>query len=180
MRRSPAFTPFAIAALVAAAMSGCLPSDPAPVPTLEPTAVPLFASDEEALAAAEETYGKYVAVSDLVAQEGGANPERLADYVTDEWLTKEVEAFEEIAASGVRQIGSTSVSNATLQQVLTDAVVFYVCSDSSGTVFVNAAGTDVTPVDRQTLYKLEVTVTGSDGSELRIEGIEPWPDASGC
>jgi hypothetical protein len=180
MRRLSVLTPFIVASLVVASMTGCLPSDPAPVPTVEATLEPLFESDEEALAAAEELFIKYLAVSDLVAQEGGADPERLAEYVTQEWLDTEVEAFEKLAESGVRQVGTSRYSDATLQQASIDVVVMYVCTDSSGTRFVNGEGADVTPVDRQLNLRLEVTFAGSAEGDLLLDGISPWSDDAGC
>ena len=67
-------------------LTGCTAPPPHTVAVSSPTATPVFASDEEALAAAVEAYEKYLAVSDQIAQEGGAGADSFADVVTDEWL----------------------------------------------------------------------------------------------
>ena len=183
MRRSPALTPFVIAALVIAAMSGCLPSDPAPVRPLEPTAVPLFASDEGALAAAEEAYTKYLAASDQIAQEGGANPERLADYVTDDWLLEEADAFTRLADTGRRQVGTTLLRRAEMQRYDVassgDEVVIYACVDFGSSYFVDAQGAVVTPPEQSTLVTFEIQLVAVQ-DRLLIAGSELWESESVC
>ena len=64
----------ALAALVVSLFSGCIPTEPlADTPAPQPTSTPVFASEEEALAAAVEAYAGYLEMSDLIASEGGAN-----------------------------------------------------------------------------------------------------------
>ena len=67
-----------IAAMLAAtALAGCAAS-PKPLPSVSGTAdaAPVFASDDEALAAAEKAYAAYQKVGDAVGQDGGDNAER--------------------------------------------------------------------------------------------------------
>jgi hypothetical protein len=167
-------------------LSGCLQQSPTAMPTPQPSSTPVFASDEEALAAAEAAYAEYLRVSDLVAQDGGKEPERLISLVTADWYPKEQESFARFAASGNRQVGSTSFKNFELQQA-TDLgagaaeIVIYLCSDSSGTSFLDANGVNVTPSDRQTLVSLEVTFKTSEGAAvLQLANNEPWSGDSFC
>src|SRR4051812_14875779 len=94
-RRSSPTSP--IAALLIAglglALAGCVPSEP-PV-TSPPTsdAQPVFASDEEALAAAEEAYGAYIAMVDEILRNGGDDGDRLAPLVSPELLAQQEEGF---------------------------------------------------------------------------------------
>ncbi len=85
-RRAPRRLGAALAAVGALALvlTGCVGS---PAPTQSPTpteAAPIFASDEEALAAAVEAYE---ALSQQrrtkITDDGGAEPERIDPFVTD-------------------------------------------------------------------------------------------------
>lgn len=150
-----------------------------PVPT--PSVTPVFASDEEALAAAEESYKRYISMEDSIAQEGGRDPERLAEIVTDEWLQTEFDTFERFRQSGRLQVGSTSVTDVELQRVDefkdgTAEVVVYVCVDFSDTSFVDASGAQVAPEGPRTLT-LEATFVASDVNHLLLKGNEPWSES---
>lgn len=174
----------ALAIVTTLVLGGCVPSEPSASPTPEPSATPVFASEEEALAAAEEAYAAYLAVSDAIAQDGGANPQRLADFVTPEWLEKEVAGFEQLAASGRTQTGQTSARGTTLQQYSQEGavatVIAYVCTDFSGTRFVDSTGADVTPVDRIINVSLQVSFETGAENGLLISGSEPWSGATVC
>ena len=63
--------------LLALVLAGCAPDVPAIQVPPTPTVTPLFASDEEALAAAEEAYAAYLAMSDEITSDGGERPERI-------------------------------------------------------------------------------------------------------
>ncbi len=64
-------TSIALVALAVLLLSGCLPPQTTVTPTPEATAAPVFASDEEALAAATAAYAAYLAMSDQIFAEGG-------------------------------------------------------------------------------------------------------------
>lgn len=165
--------------LTALLLSGCVP-DPVSIPA-EPTpsAAPVFASEEEALAAAVEAYEAYLAVSDQIAADGGANPERLKDLVTPEWYEKELEVIGLVRAAGIRQVGDSSSRNAALQQFSSTSISIYICADSSNTSFVDSEGIDVTSSSRLTLVTNEVVFDAHDG-ELLLARSEPWNEASLC
>ena len=176
----------AITALtVVAVLSGCTPAklyDKTATSTSSPT--PVFASEEEALAAAEEVYRSYLAMSDLIAQEGGVDPERLAVVVTDGWLLREIESFERLQSSGLRQVGTSEYENFSLQQYFEDAesstVIAYVCVDTSRTAFVDASGRDVTSPNRNVRFSVEATFVAGSTSTIRLQNNEPWHGASSC
>ena len=79
-RRAPRRLGAALAAAGALALvlTGCVGS-PAPTPSPTPTeAAPIFASDEEALAAAVKAYELYTrSVASQVTDDGGVEPERV-------------------------------------------------------------------------------------------------------
>lgn len=177
-------TPTSIAtiALAVLLLSGCVPQPSTVTPTPDASSTPVFASDEEALAAATAAYAAYLAMSDLIAGDGGVNPERLQPLVTEGWLKREIDVFSLFAAKGLSQSGSTSFSNAAIQQYSDDFVSIYVCTNSSDTRVHNSAGVDVTPPDRETLSSLEVTFRAATAlpSKLRLERNEPWSGESFC
>ena len=188
MRRLRTVPPLAIATLIACSVAGCLPLDPAPLPTIAPTGTPLFSSDEEALAAAAEAYGAYLAVSDQIAQEGGANPDRLAAVVGPELAAIEKAGYSELQNAGLRTVGSTNFFGATLQRFDTespdgrDVVAVYLCSDVSGVDVLDAAGNSVVSPNRPALTPFEVAfdLAGGGVMTLVVSRKEPWPESGVC
>src|SRR5690606_919779 len=79
--------------LITLVLAGCTQPDPMPTPPPTPSAAPVFASDEEALAAAEEAYGKYLETVDAILADGGSNAERLKPLVTSALFEHEREGF---------------------------------------------------------------------------------------
>ena len=104
---------------------------PPPTPSVEP----LFASDEEALAAAEEAYAAYLAMSDEIAGDGGADPERIAPFVTTERLRDELDSVRRLLArTGFTQSGATTFDPLTASSSVDDGAArssFYACWDAS-------------------------------------------------
>ncbi len=163
--------------------SGC--GGGAPIPTLPPTpsATPIFASEEEALAAAEEAYAAYREMSDVIASEGGTGPERIAPFVTEARMEDELRGFATLRESGLRVVGEATfevLSTQRYEEVGGDAeVVFYACSDLSGSRVIDDTGADVTPSDRSDRLVLEVVLRTVDGmAPLLLESDSAWPDES--
>ncbi len=176
------FTALTLAALL---LTGCVPTAPLATSTPSPAATPVFASEEEALAAAEAAYAEYLAVEDAIAQDGGTDPERLSDFVTSEWLAKEVEVFNEFSKTGRRQVGLTEIADVVLQQLAdpgdgTVDLTMYVCADFSDTRFLDASGADVTPPDRPTQATLQVTLEIREAQKFLLAESEPWSADSVC
>lgn len=176
----------AVTVTVAVLLSGCVPQGPEVTPPPEPSTAPIFASDEEALAAATEAYEAYLAMSDLIAQEGGANPERIAPYVTEEWLARELAGNKDLSEAGRRLVGNFEVSRATLQQVFDDAnsvtIVAYMCVNPNGARVVDASGGEVTPeaLKSQWTVEAEFVATNEDPLTLLLARNEPWSSHSSC
>lgn len=165
---------------VVIALSGCIGGDPLPTLPPTPTATPIFASEEEALAAAEEAYAAYLEVSSLIANEGGVDPERIAPFVTEERLVVELRGFAVAQESGLRILGASSFEAIELQRFEPGPpalVAFYACWDASTTRVVDINGADVTPTDRVERAVLEVVLTtAADSDHLVLESDEQWPD----
>jgi hypothetical protein len=163
-------------------LAGCDGGDP--IPTLPPTpsATPIFASEEEALAAAEEAYAAYLAMSNLISSEGGENPDRIADLVTEDRLPTELAGFERLRESGLRTVGSSVFEFTELQRLDQDdeavEIAVYACWDGAGVRVIDADGRDVTPGDRVTTLLLEVVLVGNSAGQLVLASDEVWTSGS--
>lgn len=175
----------ALAVAAAGALTGCVPGKPAVTPAPTSTSgSPVFASDEEALAAAEEAYRAYLAVSDQIANDGGADPERIAALVTSERLADELRGSETFETQGIRTEGSTKFENLGLQEVQDRGSVrvsFYACWDASDVRVLNDLGEDITPADRINRQRLEIVVVASDPKEpFVLESDDLWSAQASC
>ena len=163
-------------------LAGCVPQPAEDPVEPAPSSAPVFASEEEALAAAVAAYEEYLKVSDAIAADGGANPERLKDLVTEEWYEVEVEGFASISEAGISQVGMTHSRNAVLQTYTNESpgeVRINVCADTSETTFRDATGVDVTSQSRKTLVTVEATFS-LQAAGLLLDGNEPWAEDSLC
>ena len=181
MRTAPAFL---AGLLVALTLVACVPDDEPVRPEPSPTASPIFASDEEALAAAEAAYGAYVVVSDTISSQGGAGADALMDLVSANYYAQIEKEYAEFALTGGRTSGFTSFDSMTLQQRNSDdgveVIVTYACLDVSGVRVLDASGIDVTPQGRLTRLPLEITFEASDSTDLIVAGSEVWDGADYC
>ncbi|MBX3093421.1 MAG: hypothetical protein KF680_02600 [Cryobacterium sp.] len=168
-------------------LTGCVPSEPIVTPVETGVGEPIFASDEEALAAAVEAYVKYLETSDEIGRKGWQSTESLEPLVTDELFAEELAASERLRASGRHQQGSGEVTNHVLQQYWdlpprTANVVVYVCVDISSSRIYDSLGLDVTPTDRSDQIALEARLVShpSEPTRLLISGVLPWTGSGVC
>jgi hypothetical protein len=140
----------AVAALVGAALTGCAGS---PEPH-ESTTTPM--SDEEAFAAAEETYRAYVdAVNARRVDEHSTPPPQ--DFLIGEALEADLETSRQLEQQGLRILGETEVTVTNFRRI-GSGVELLACLDVSETRVINEAGEDVTPTDRAGSQAVTVTV----------------------
>ena len=158
------------------ALVGCVPDgQPEPSPTASETAV--FASEEEALAAAEEVYGHYLATLDAIFEDGGENPERLLEYASPEVFEQEAPGFELFRSSELTGIGNASFTMTLQSYEPSGSVITYVCDDISGTDVVDRTGASVVPADRVSRYSNEVRI---EGDPLKVVRRLPWAGTDAC
>jgi len=178
----------AAAALVlfaALAATGCTPG-PAKPHTPTPSSTPLFASDEEALAAAEEAYAAYLAVSDQIFQDGGREPDRLLEVATEQVVNAQMDGYEQAAANGWTSTGSTKLDTVSLQWFDPDrtkaAISIYGCVDLSGVDVVDANGTSVVSANRPDRSPFQVTfdLSSTNASQIVVSGEKPWTGENFC
>lgn len=181
--------PAATAALSAIllVLTACVPAPDVVVP-VEPTgAQPVFASDEEALAAAVAAFEEYQSVAYGLYLAGSPDFETLQGLVTDEWFQQEVRSAEEFESDGLTIDGGATTIESRLQQWWEEPagvahVVVYICEDISATRIIDARGKDVTPVDRDDTVPIEVVLVSSslDLNSLLISEVRPWAASGFC
>ena len=185
MRTAPALV---VAALSLLALAGCVPDDDPVIPGPLPSSTPIFASDEEALAAAEEAYGAYLAVSDQIIADGGQRPDRLLEVATQEVLDVEIEGYEQLVELGWHGVGASTLDHLTLQSFDAfavggkAAVTVYACVDVSGVDIQDSAGVSVVSADRPSRTPFQTTFdTSGDGPPgLVLAAKEPWSGDDFC
>lgn len=171
-------------ALTAVLLGGCSP-EPA-VPSAPPAAEgeALFASDEEALAAAEAAYAKYLSTTNLILENGGLGEEALRPLVSDEVFEEEATGFAYRRENGLRSVGGTELLGAKLQQLVnggssTEVTAFFCLSYESVDV-VDETGSSVVPGDRAPSATYEATIGFEEANEWRLERNEFWQEGSVC
>lgn len=175
-----------VAGLVALTLTGCQTDDPIVVPQPEPSSTPLFASEEEALAAAEEAFGEYLNVADQIYADGGSEPERLESVATGTALEEDLKGFANYASEGKRSSGSTMFDSVALQSsdlsgfAISGAVVIYACEDFKNVQVFDASGLLLTAPDRQTRWPVSVTLDVADGTKLLVSEVELWSGDDFC
>ena len=176
------------AMLVAVSLSGCFVQEtPDATSAPSPSQTPVFATEEEALAAATEAYEKYLKVSDAVFEAGGSNPELLATVALGAALESgEADALE-FRNSGLHSAGSTSVSSMTIQSYLADAgstefeVAAYVCEDISSVDILDSNGKSLVAPNRSNYQSFEIGFSApGPGPELVLTRRDIWEGVGVC
>lgn len=177
MRRTTRLLPVTLVeALLLAACTTPAPMPPAP-PT--PDATPVFASDEEALAAAEEAYGAFLLTLDAILADGGQKPERLLEVASESVLDQESPGFAQMRADGLRGVGSAK-SSLVLQSANWDTgeVTAYACDDLSGTAILDSNGQPYGNTESSvSVFEYEVEFLGQP---LKVAARSPWNGSSTC
>lgn len=178
--------------LVAMLLAGCSSTDEAgPTGSAEPSNgavdagadAPLFASDDEALAAASEVYLALLAVESEVGAAGGHGYERMYEYVT-----AEMEGY--VEAAGPRFIakerwteGIVTADTFSLQRwSQSDEVTtvhFYACLDMTDLALFEGADTVLKERGVVNRQPLEITVNNSEG-KFKVGSSKPWSGNSFC
>ena len=176
----------AFAAATALLLAGCTGDDPIVLPVPDPTTAPVFATDEDALAAAEVAYGEYLRVIDQILADGGKDGDRLLEVATEDVVEFEQTGFDRVLDSGHRSIGTTSFDSMELQQYDTAAVdgraivAVYVCDDLSEVDVVDAEGKSVVTSERQSRIPFEVTFDLGSNTPLIVSSVEGWTGENFC
>lgn len=164
------------------AVTGCEGAAPHVTVGSTPSSTPVFASDEEALAAAEAAYGAYLEVSDAIFAEGGANPERLGEVASGDFLDASIAGFQNVAAKGWRSTGRSKIHSIELQKfdptaASVDVATVYLCDDVSAVDVLDASGASVVSPSRpdRTLFEVSLDIDPST-NRLLVSSQEVWGD----
>ena len=135
------------------ALTGCVGPTPEPTPT--PTAV--FSSEEEAFAAAEETYRAYVSAENVRRDDALSEPDPQS-FLVGEALERDIAAQREFESLGIRIAGPSVITS--VRRISADPhsgdVALEACYDSSAAHVLNEAGDDVTTPDRDPTVMVNV------------------------
>jgi hypothetical protein len=177
----------AAAGVIALALSGCTGApEPTPTPSAPTDAAePIFASDEEALAAAEAAYERYLSVSAEIGADAGEGTERVLDVATAEYAAEVISEFEKMSAQGLRVEGANTLDTTSLlERSELDGralVSIYGCVGVGTTQILDEQGNDLTPVDRDDRVPLVLSFESDDGDgRLLVAGSDSWSGDDFC
>ncbi len=169
----------ALAIALAVPLAAC--TEATRIPDAEPSSevAPLFASDEEALAAATAAYEEYLSASEAIAASPPFDLDPLRTLATAEYLERESALFAELQANGYRIVGRTALAKSQLQQWYQDlefghVVIFYACLDVSGGRLLDEEGNDITSAERSDLANIEVEVVEGEAGDLLLNRTDSW------
>lgn len=175
--------PVATLALAALLLSGCVPEEAPPTAAPTPSSTPVFASEEDALAAAEAAYAEFQDTSDSILAEGGSRPERIDAVATGEAASTERQGFSEFSAKGYRSVGKTTFDNVQLESFdpanSSSTVRVYLCSDVSGVDVLDGSGVSVVAPTRPSRTSFEVGFDFIEGS-LLVSSKDVWTGGGIC
>jgi hypothetical protein len=165
--------------------AGCAAERTPVQPSATPTAEPVFASDEEALAAATEAYANYQKMADQIDSESGGAPERIAPFVSERFLPLAVQQFDGFRETQARSIGSTTFVVETAQHMdykdpAQTSVSLYICDDVSAVDVVDETGRSLVSEARVPITPFEVTFVLSTNGELVVDARDVWEGENFC
>jgi hypothetical protein len=172
-----------IAVAVVAVLAGCSPGTGMPVPPPDPTSTPVFASDEEALVAAEDAYGTYLDVSNDLGEGGWLDTGGLSAVLRGDALDEELDTAKSFSAKGYVQVGRSTFDTTTLQQWSSEdgviSISVYLCLDVTAVDVVDDSGVSIVAPDRADRQSLEVVVDNVDG-QFKVSGGDAWAGQPFC
>ncbi|WP_281652341.1 hypothetical protein [Microbacterium aurum] len=150
--------------LALAALTACTPD---PTPTPSPTG---FASDEEAFAAAEDTYRAYIDASNAQREDPDSLPSP-TDFLTGDALTESIAATQQLNDAGLELEGPMSIVSVRGDDWDPSTATISVCMNYSDTRVVDKSGNDVTPESRSDVGSLKVQVIYASPTPLIAQSI---------
>jgi hypothetical protein len=164
--------------VAALSVSACAPPAPAKPPKASPSNTALFASDEEALAAAEEAYREYQHVSDAILIDGGADPERLLEVATQAQYEYEKAGYDKILAANERGVGASKFDSMKLHEPDGESaasessiLAVTVCDDYSDVEILDGAGNSVVSPNRPDRFPRVASFAQSKSAKLVVASV---------
>lgn len=163
----------ALSALSAGLLALGMLSACTPTPEPKPTKTALFASDEEAFKAAEETYRAYTEALNEVDTSDPKTFEPMFALTTGDFLAADKKTFSELHAEDLTMTGEVRVAKFSGMESAPpfEEVTATVCVDVSAADVVDASGVSQVAPDRPDVNALTVTFRTSD-RQLLIDHAE--------
>lgn len=157
-----------LTAALAGAMTLSLLAACTPEPEPKPTKTALFASEEEAFAAAEETYREYITALDRVSFSDPESFEPAFALTTGEVEATDKEFLTDMHAKGYIQTGETAVLwfRGTEYETEESRISALACIDQTKVDVKDATGASVVPPDRPDQYVMSLEFVRSDDAVL--------------
>lgn len=184
MRSAAAATVIGITLAIAGLASCTGPQDPAPPPEPDPSATPVFASDDEALAAAEELYGRYLKAENKLGKGGWKDVSLVEPFVRGDALDSEHDSANDLSANNYHQTGDIKFDSISLQQFSELGnggveLTVYLCLDFTSAAVVDHENKPIEVGGRPLRVPLEVGIDNQE-RQLKIRSSEPWSGGSFC
>ncbi|NQX27710.1 hypothetical protein HQQ81_10190 [Microbacteriaceae bacterium VKM Ac-2854] len=192
MRRS---SPLLVLALLAT-LAGCSPTalqtessaapDPTdfPVASETPAAAEIFATDDDALAAAQAAFQRFLDATNTIEADGGSGTDALANVVSGDLLTQMTSSYAEMASAGVHSVGATTFDGATFTSRAmegdAESVTIGACVDSTDTKVVDASGATQNPPDSRARVPFEVEVSATSPTAVTVVNLSPTSETESC
>jgi len=157
-----------------------------PAPTAKP---PVFASNDDALAAATAAYAAYTTASDnfLTTVSARGDLAVFSSSVSSEYLPEVLAGLNSFAQSGQLGHGTSAFDTVSVVSYSDTSpgyaeVDLYLCADFSDIRVLDGAGTDVTPTTRPGRVPLQVGFVSSesDPTKLLIDREDSWSGQNFC
>jgi len=169
-------------------LTSCAPDEPVSDAKPTPTASPLFASEEDALAAARATYEGFLRTSETIVDEDGASSERIDRFATAEVAESEKRGFANLAAANERIVGEIVLEKLLLQSYRPQApgglgvVSVYACVNVGDTDVVDENGNSVVAADRpdKTAFEVSFDSYAPSPTKLRLSSKGVWEGGGVC
>jgi len=169
------------------ALVGCVPTGGHQSASPTPSATPVFASDAEALAAAEKAYAAYERAVDGALQ--SRSPDGLELVATNDALRAALSSVDAFLKAGRFQRGSSHISSVSAADLsaLTEPgradapAQIYGCLDVSDVQVVDSTGANLSSSGRQTIFPTLVSLVWSPGTKrLLVSEESVWDGKNFC
>ncbi|GAB2691918.1 hypothetical protein BKA24_002289 [Microbacterium marinum] len=172
---APTITTILVACLAAFSLSACAPPAPEPSPTATG-----FASEEEAFAAAEETYRAYVDALNDVDLADPQTFEPLFALTTGELNDLDRRTFSEMHAAGQSVSGETRILAINGLRSDGNEVDIESCIDVSNVDVRDANGTSLVSADRPDRQLETISLVRNEAGDVRLQRIDTSDVAATC
>ncbi|HEU4720216.1 MAG TPA: hypothetical protein VFS59_02550 [Gemmatimonadaceae bacterium] len=176
-----------LAGAALASLAACAPAAPAvtDAPSASPraTETPIFASDEEALAAAVAAYEHYLDAEQRIVESDDVQVESIAATTTSDFADELIAQFESLRSSSLRLSGRGQIDSERIAEFGAGKsgiyLTMYACSDVSDVRVIDASGVDVTP-ERAERVPVVIEFEGTEKDTLLVAGSNKWSGDDFC